>query len=115
MVCASEGPTLHSTSNNSSTMTTSFIGEASDQELQLSDLQQLNGAMPVLIAVGYAATGWAIGAGAFYLNEWFQENREDIADSVSETVHDAISAEDDGNNVAPTGDGKSCTDRGLPF
>ena len=99
-------------------MTTSFISEASDQELQLSDLQQLNGAMPVLIALGYAAAGTAIGAGIFYAGEayeWFKENREKIADDVSEAVHDAISAEDHGGNVAPTGDGKGCTDRGLPF
>ena len=79
-------------------MTTSFISEASDQELQLSDLQQLNGAMPVLIALGYAAAGTAIGVGGFYLNEWFQENREDIADSVSETIHDAISGEVNGTD-----------------
>ena len=96
-------------------MTTSFISEASDQELQISDLKQLNGAMPALIVLAYAGTGWAIGAGAFYLNEWFQENREDIADSVSETVHDVISAEDDGGNVAPTGNGKGCTGRDRPF
>ena len=79
-------------------MTTSFINENSDQELQISDLQQLHGAMPVLIALGYAATGLAIGMGAFAVNEWFQENREDIADA----VHDAISEEDDASS------GKTC-------
>ena len=77
-------------------MTNSFFSEASDQELQISDLKQLNGAMPVLIALGYAGAGLAIGMGGFALNEWFQENREEIADSVSDAVHDAISEEDNG-------------------
>ena len=72
-------------------MTTSFINETADQELQLADLKNLNGAMPVLIALAYARTGLMLGMGGFAANEWFQENREDIADA----VHDAISEEDD--------------------
>ena len=96
-------------------MTTSFITDQIDQELQLTELAQMNGAMPALIVAGLAVGGFAagyFGAEAYY---WFEENREKIADDVSEAVHDAISAEDDGGNVAPTGDGKGCTDRGLPF
>ena len=47
--------------------------------------------MPVLIALAYTGTGLMLGMGGFAVNEWFQENREDIADA----VHDAISEEDD--------------------
>jgi hypothetical protein len=72
-------------------MITSFINETADHELHLADLQNLNGAMPVLIALAYTGTGLMLGMGGFAVNEWFQENREDIADA----VHDAISEEDD--------------------
>ena len=71
-------------------MTTSFTTESVDQELQLTDLEQINGAMPILITLGLAVGGFAIGAGAATAYGWFEDNREDIAD----TVHDLISAED---------------------
>ena len=72
-------------------MTTPVIIETADQELPLTDLHHLNSAMPVLIALAYAGTGLALGMGGFAANEWFQENWEDIADA----VHDSISEEDD--------------------
>ena len=76
-------------------MTTSFINEATvDQELQLTELAQLNGAMPILIVAGYAGAGAAIGWFGSEALEWFDENREEIADA----IHDAISEEDDAKN-----------------
>ena len=69
-------------------MTTSFINETTvDQELQLTDLQQINGsggwAVPIMV-------GLAWGSG-YLTKEWWDDNKEDIADA----IHDFISEEDD--------------------
>ena len=68
-------------------MTTSFINETTvDQELQLTDLQQINGAgwaLPIMV-------GLAWGSG-YLTKEWWDDNKEDIADA----IHDFISEEDD--------------------
>ena len=72
------------------TMTTTFITETVDQELQLTDLQQLNGAAaPILLA-------WGMGAATGAMAMWLYENadREKIADA----VHDLISGESESEN-----------------
>ena len=72
------------------TMTTTFITETVDQELQLTDLQQLNGAAaPILLA-------WGMGAASGAMAMWLYENadREKIADA----VHDLISGESESDN-----------------
>ena len=72
------------------TMTTTFITETVDQELQLTDLQQLNGAAaPILLA-------WAMGAASGALAMWAYENvdREKYADA----VHDLLSGESESDN-----------------
>ena len=71
-------------------MTTAFITETVDQELQLTDLQQLNGAAaPILLA-------WGLGAATGAMGMWLYENadREKIADA----VHDLISGESESDN-----------------
>ena len=76
-------------------MTTSFISETSDQELQICDLQQFNGgSAPMLLAL------WGIGVATGAMGMWLYENvdREKLADA----VHDAISEEDDASS------GKTC-------
>ncbi len=90
MVCAWEVslPCTH----HLSIMTTSFITETIDQELPLTDLQDINGGViPLGVGVAYVTTVWALGlvtgAAAYSL---YDDNREEIADS----VHDAISEED---------------------
>ena len=81
-------------------MTTSFITETIDQELQLSDLQQLNGAAaPILLA-------WGLGAASGAMGMWIYENldREKLADA----VHDLISSDAESEN------GNSSSDREEP-
>ena len=59
---------LHNTSYQLRTMTTAYIAETVDQELQLSDLQQLNGAAaPVLLA-------WGMGVATGAMGMWIYEN-----------------------------------------
>ena len=77
------------------TMTTTFITETVDQELQLTDLQQLNGAAaPILLA-------WGMGAATGAMAMWLYENadREKIADA----VHDLISGESESDNGNSSG------------
>ena len=76
---------LHTTTHQQRTMTTAFTTETVDQQLQLSDLQQLNGGgAPLLLA-------WGMGAATGAMAMWIYENanREKIADA----VHDLISGE----------------------
>jgi hypothetical protein len=71
-------------------MTTAFTTETVDRELQLTDLQQLNGAgAPLLLA-------WGMGAATGAMAIWIYENadREKIADA----VHDLISGESESEN-----------------
>ena len=66
-------------------MTTSFITENADQELQLRDLSTINGAWLAPVA----ATGAAFAAG-WVAKELWDLTKEDIADA----IHDFISDED---------------------
>ena len=71
-------------------MTNSFITQSVDQELQLTDLQQLNGAAaPILLA-------WGLGAATGAMAMWLYENtdREKLADA----AHDLISGESESEN-----------------
>ena len=77
-------------------MTTSFINETTDNELQLNDLQQLNGGgAQILIPWGI---GLATGAMAGGLAVFGYYNREQVADA----LHDLISKNED------SGDGVNC-------
>ena len=100
-------------------MTTSFITDQADQELQLSNLQNMNGGVTGL----ELALAVAVGASAYAaVDSWtYALTGKGITEHVMDTAVDAIksasgsSDQNDGCNVAPTGDGKGCTDRGLPF
>jgi len=77
-------------------MTTSYVIETVDQELQLSDLQNINGGViPVAGAYAIWAVGIATGAGAKYL----YDNREVLAD----VAHDLISSEDNSSQKGGKG------------
>ena len=79
---------LHHNSHQPRTMTASFLNETVDQEIQLADLQQVNGAIPVPVMVGLAwGSGWLC-------HEFWEENKEDIADA----IHDFISDEKECEN-----------------
>ena len=69
-------------------MTSSLINETVDQELQLTDLQQLNGAW-LVPAICIGAAGAAGAVGGWVLNDLWEANKEDIADA----IHDLISDE----------------------
>ena len=91
-------------------MTSSFINETVDQELQLTDLQQLNGAwlVPAIAIGGAGMIGAAAGAaGGWLLNDFWEANKEDIADA----IHDLISDEKGSENGNCTGyrGGGSCS------
>lgn len=68
-------------------MTTTFLNETIDQELQLTDLHDLNGAAAPLLILAAWGMGFATGA----MGKYVYDNRETLAD----VVHDMISAEDD--------------------
>ena len=99
-------------------MTTSFINDQVDQELQLIDLQNMNGG-----TVGSAMIGGALGVAngiAFTLlvdGGLRLSTGKGIWDHVVDAYNSSTESSDqnDGGNVAPTGDGKGCTDRGLPI
>ena len=85
MVCASEG---NSQPTSRKTMTASFITETVDQELQLTELQNINGGtLPLWLA-------WGLGAATGAMGKHIYDHRECLAD----TLHDLISAEDDGGD-----------------
>ena len=66
-------------------MTASFIAETVDQELQLTELQNINGGtLPFWLA-------WGLGAATGAMGKHIYDHRECLAD----TLHDLISAEDD--------------------
>ena len=71
-------------------MTTSITTETVDQELQLTDLQQLHGAgLPLVLA-------WGMGIASGAMGMWLYENvdREKLADA----VHDLMSGESESEN-----------------
>ena len=66
-------------------MTASFITETVDQELQLTELQNINGGtLPFYLA-------WGLGVATGAMWKHIYDKREELADD----VHDLISAEDD--------------------
>ncbi len=70
-------------------MTASFITEAVDHELQLTELQNINGGtLPF-----WLAWGMGVATGAMFKNIY--DHREELADKLSNGVHDLNSAEDD--------------------
>ena len=90
-------------------MTTSFITDQIDQELQLTDLQNLNGGSPAIFGIGMIA---GIGGG-ITLNFLVEElTGKGIVDHVADAVESSLKP--DQCEVAPTGDGKGCTDRDWP-
>ena len=95
-------------------MATSFITDQVDQELQLTDLQNMNGGTVGSFLFG---AGIIVGAGGFLMADMIL--MEETGKGVGEHFVDAVGAASewvkDQCDVAPTGDGKGCTDRGLPF
>ena len=79
---------LHNSTQQQRTITSSFINETVEQELQLTDLQQLNGAW-LVPAICIGAAGAAGAVGGWVLNDFWEANKEDIADA----LHDLISDE----------------------
>ena len=70
-------------------MTASFITETVDQELQLSELQNINGGtLPFWLA-------WGLGAATGAMLKNIYDHREELADDWGDIIHDLISAEDD--------------------
>ncbi len=70
-------------------MTTTFLAnEILNEELDLDELSDINGSMPVLIALGYAVTGFSIGAGGYTAYDWYKKNEEKIG-KTKEKVADA--------------------------
>ena len=84
-------------------MTSTFISETVDQELQLTDLQELNGAW-LVPAICIGAAGAAGAVGGWVLNDLWEANKEDIADA----LHDLISDEKGSENGYRQGGG-SCS------
>ena len=100
-------------------MTTSYITDQIDQELELTDLQNMNGGVTGLeigLAIVIGAGAYAVADGASYvltgkgITEHFMDASKDIYQDAT-----GSSDQNNGGNVAPTGDGKGCTDRGLPI
>ena len=95
-------------------MATSFITDQVDQELQLTDLQNMNGGN---VASVFFGAGIIIGAGGFLMADMIL--LEETGKGVGEHFIDAVGAASewvkDQTDVAPTPDGKGCTDRDLPF
>ena len=99
-------------------MTTSYITDQIDQELELTDLQNMNGGVTGLeiglaIAIGAisyaAADAWSYTVTGKGITEHFMDASKDIYQSATWS-----SDQNNGGNVAPTGDGKGCTDRDWP-
>ena len=100
-----EGDLRHLT-HQQRTMTSSFINETVDQELQLTDLQQLNGAWLVpAICIGTAGAAEAVGG--WLLNDLWEANKEDIADAIHDLISDEKGSEN-GNCSGYRQGGGSC-------
>ena len=99
-------------------MTTSFITDQIDQELQLTDLQNVNGGTGVELALaGLAGVGLFMWADLYLIETTGKGVTANIIDAAKDAMNSSTDSSDqgDGGNVAPTGNGKGCTDRGLPF
>jgi|TARA_B100000073_G_C23719293_1_gene567077 hypothetical protein len=95
-------------------MTTSYITDQVDQELQLADLQNINGGfLQYLVgALGlYAADIWI----EEFTGKDIKEHVDDAGRAVIGYVKDSGDPCSAGGNVKPTGDGRGCTDRNRPF
>ena len=93
-------------------MTTSVIDAPVGQELQLSDLQNISGGgVPLLWAM--------LGAEAALAADLLLEHHtgKGIGEHFSDAVEGAYewATSEDECSVAPTKDGKGCTDRDLPM
>ena len=95
-------------------MTTSYITDQVDQELQLSDLQNINGGwLQVLVgALGlYTADLWIEDLTGKDLKEHMDDGVRAVIDAVKDS-DDPCSA---GGNVKSNGKGRGCTDRNRLF
>ena len=91
-------------------MTTSFITDQIDQELQITDLQSMNGgSAPLILGLG-AAGGLMIGIAIDAVIE--KETGKTILEHATDAVKSVLKP--DQCEVAPTGDGKGCTNRDWP-
>ncbi|WP_269613240.1 class IIb bacteriocin, lactobin A/cerein 7B family [Prochlorococcus marinus] len=79
-------------------MTTSYVIETVDQELQLSDLQSINGGV-IPVAGAYAIWAVGIATGALAKTVYDMADREKIADA----VHDLISSDDNSSQKGGKG------------
>jgi len=79
-------------------MTTSYVIETVDQELQLSDLQNINGGV-IPVAGAYAIWAVGIATGVMAKTVYDMADREKIADA----VHDLISSEDNSSQKGGKG------------
>jgi len=107
-------PTTSLTPTAQSSMTTSVIDAPVGQELQLSDLQNISGGGAHIFISGLIVGGgtalMADMALDYYTGKGLGEHWVDAVGAATDWVN---SQGDD--NVAPTGDGKGCTDRDLPM
>ena len=94
-------------------MTTSVIDSAVGQELQLSDLQNISGGGAPLILAGMLGAEIALGADMLLEHYTGKGIGDRFIDAVGEAYEWATSEDECG--VAPTKDGKGCTDRDLPM
>ena len=97
-------------------MTSSVINAPVGQELQLSDLQNISGGNAVLLV----GSGVIWGAGAAAVTDMLLEHHtgKGLGEHIGKAFEDAYdwaTKSDDQCDVAPTGDGKGCTDRDLPM
>ena len=79
-------------------MTTSYLIEDVDQELQLRDLQNINGGV-IPVAGAYAIWSVVIATGVMAKTVYDMADREKIADA----VHDLISSEDNSSQKGGKG------------
>ena len=96
-------------------MTSSVINAPVGQELQLSDLQNISGGGAHLVVGGVI-----VGAGTALIADMLVEihTGKSIGFHIGKAASDAYewaTKSDDQCDVAPTGDGKGCTDRDLPM
>ena len=102
---------LHNNSHQPKTMTASFISENKDQELSLQELQAANGGILMLIAACLPGVANAPDKGD---DIYEKPSVWEVFKSFS-TLGEPDGKEGGPPQVAPTSDGKSCTDRNLPL
>ena len=92
---------------------TTCISDQASEELSLEALQCINGGWLAPLAAGAMLGGFFVFAADLVLEHT-------TGKGVSEHTSDAVGTAMDywsggGNSVAPTDDGKGCTDRDIPF